>query len=249
MHQASEYTLSLRSEAASVDFDAMDKAMGVVGTRQHVDRQPTRFRPGHNYDRWEIEARDVGATTFESIDEAFSAMGGGNLAWVVGNAATTQDRKTYWWCGCFHTAPSVLTLITEGTLDLLGRSCSPIFLNTFYSSGASGDSWSPVAEVPDDSGDELSGHRYRFRLSDGELCLSEGEWGPYFEEFSEGIELKMRELAKPIRRNDLAGGSVKRIECEHVQYAYDGGPTLSAAHAGAIALLGLDVAILWRKGR
>jgi len=249
VHHPSEYTLSLRVEAASLDFDAIDNTMGAAGSHQHIDRQPTRFRRGQSYDRWEIEARDVeGAIRFKSIDEAFSALSNGNFASVFHSVSTTEDRVSYWWCGCFHSVTSAHTLIAEETFDLLVRSNSPIFLDTFYSPTGSDNSDPSVAENPSGDQEEPSGHRYRFGLADGELCLSESEWGPYFEDFSEGMQSKLQELAHPIRCKDVANRSVKRILCEHIQYSYDGGPKLGPDHAAAIALLGLELAILWRKG-
>lgn len=242
VHQPSDYTLSLRIEADSIDFDALDTALGVVGTRQHVDRRPTRFLSGLNLDRWELEACDNGSWNFDSIGEAFSAMGGEVLAPAVGNLATADGPEAYWWCGCFHTASSALTLISKRTLELLGRSHAPIILDTYYSPEHSDDSGPSLKEGPN----EYGGHRYRFRLSDGESCLPGDEWGPYYEDFGEGLELQIRELTTLMPPDGVRVGAIKRVVCEHVQDAFDGGPAISAAHAAAIALHGLDLEIIWR---
>jgi len=247
VHQSSEYTLSLRIDAKSIDFDTMDRALGVVGTRQHIDRQPTRFGPALDHDQWEVEAEDMGSWFFDSIDDAFSSMAGEFLAPAVGHVATIEGLRAYWWCGCFHGETPALTLISKRTLDLLGRSHSPIYLDTYYSPESDPDeSETSFDETPDDVGDELPNHRYRFRLSDGESRLSEGEWGPYYEDFSEGLELEIQKLTTSVQPNGVRAGTIKKVVCEHVQSAFDGGPKLSAAHANAIARLGLDMAILWR---
>lgn len=251
MREKSEYTLSLRIDAASIaanDFDAIDDALGVIGSRIHVDRPAGRFRLAQRYDRWEVEATDGAAHRFGTLKEAFSAIDGARIASSMAEFVPSRYGKVYWWCGCFHEFAPTLTVITEEMIDVLGKSEAPITLDTYHSVEAleqTETSDDPGANVDDEP---YRGHGYRFKLTSYPYDPAEGVWGKCFEDFGVGLEALLYELGDSVGMGLPCREQARQIICEHRQQAYDGGPRLTAAQACAIASRGLGLSILWRHG-
>lgn len=248
VYMSTEYTLSFRVEAKSIDFDALDDLLGAVGRRRHLERK-SRFATYQSTAWWEIEAERKGCTIFDSIDDAFSAFTYKDVASSVHEAVDAGYGDPYWWCGCFHLVSTSTTVLDVKTLELIGRSGSRFITNNFYSSGEPGDR--EMLEIDDsirDDSKDLSGHRYRFRLSNGEGYQSEGAWGVCFEDFGKGLDSEIEMLADVMRGGDAMVRTFNSILCEHTQYAFDGGPVLRSEQADHIASLGLNLVILWKTG-
>jgi hypothetical protein len=94
-------------------------------------------------------------------------------------------------------------------------------------------------------------HTYRFWIDDAggprEKYLSKNDgWTPLGEatDFSVGIESVLERLVGAATGSK--GAHPHRVlVCEHVQYAFDGGPRFSKDHLEALSDLGLDLALIW----
>lgn len=247
MSPVSEYCLSFRIKADAAECDALDAATGLVGTRREIGRKKDRLSPGQGVNCWELEAVHEGGTYFSSLDEAVRALGISGVASSVRRAAFGSIRS-YWWCGCFHSGSTARTRITRAVLETIGASGAPLIFNTFHAAeaeDASDEEMSRVEQEVAGDPDDQPGHRYRFILSDTDLSFSESAWSDCFEDFSVGLRSQLRMLETD---GHIPGRKGAVLICEHMQYAFDGGPEVAADHAGLMASLGLQLLILWRSG-
>lgn len=229
-----------------VNFDTVDKLTGVAGFHEHVERRSTSFRPREEFDRWEVEAMESESWRFDSLHDAFSALKISDFASALGSTAKSEGLNAYWWCGCFHSATSATTVIHTEDLEVVAKSRSPIYLDTYYSPPPSQEPPGSAHEDPGDSREEPPNHRYRFRISCSRSYAGGDHWGSYFDDFGKGLESVLDELTKSDLEVGVAGHMKKTIECEHVQYAFDGGPMITAAQADAVVALDFGLVINWR---
>jgi hypothetical protein len=212
-----EYTLALRVSQETLDFKAIEAALGVSGAHSRIDRSARRFRPAPAFDQWEQQAEAGDSYIFTSLVAAFDA-----ISFRPVNGRAHAHVKAHWWCGCFHVTSPSTTVFPRALLALLGASGYPLHLDNYRSS----DDAETVST--EDEGDEMP-------AEDEFLGLQCGFTG----DFCSGGVLEAFRADEP--EYD------RRVICEHSQYAFDGGPTVLGDAAASLASMGYDLHIEWMQ--
>jgi hypothetical protein len=251
-----EYTCVLRIEGDTLDVDAVDRALGLFGDHRHVIRRATPWRPALDLHRWQYPKfgdDDGSYQIWSSLEDALQSS--------VERLFPVRDRlesfvavgKAYWWIGCFHQAPSSMVYLMGDLIEKLGLLGVPICLDNYLVSSDAEGSDEDRAAVVEDVEEGQPNHRYRFwvdaavgpresYLAPNASCTLLGE----ATDFSAGIEVALGRL-HDLRPDNSGGFPQRALVCEHIQDAFDGGPTFSREHLVAIGELGLDLVLTWKS--
>jgi hypothetical protein len=243
------YSCVVRIDVGDADPALMDAELQLSGEHSHVVRSASKYRRALDFHRWEYPTVDGGAyDDWSSLEDALAT----HVAPLLPAHATLSPLgaidKAHWWCGCFHDNPPSLVYLSANLVAQLALLGIPLHLDNYFPS-----SESPFAAV--DPGDDPSvdepvefNHAYRFWLSrpggDAEQYIEERAGDgtiPVWHVFADGLEHTLAGLGRD--RGSAAG---RMLVCEHVQYAFDGGPVFHQADFRCLAELGLGVAIVWK---
>lgn len=247
-----EYTCVLRIEGPTLDAGEVDCALGVRGEHVHVNRPARSSRPAVNLHRWEYPEGDDGSSRiWPSLEDAFRFSLEAMLP-VREHLARYVDREdVYWWIGCFHQAPSTVTLLRHDLVDKLKAVGAPIPLDNYYSPPADEGIDDEQIDATGDEIEEPPRHSYRFWIDEnggprGRYPTQDPRTEPLGEDadFAAGLQHVLEALGRT-RGPGMWKRSDPMLVCEHDQYAFDGGPRLSREHLQRLSDLGLGLALIW----
>lgn len=243
------YSCVVRINVGDADPALMDAELQLSGEHRHVVRSASKYRRALNFHSWEYPTCDGGAyDDWSSLEDAL-AMHVAALLPVHAQLSTLGAvDKAVWWCGCFHDNPPSLVYFSADLVTQLALVEIPIYLDNYFPS-----SESPFAAV--DPGEDALvdepvefNHAYRFWLSqtgtDAKQYVEERANDDdihVWHDFADGLDETLAELCR-----DQGNAAGRVLVCEHVQYAFDGGPIFHQADLRRLAELGLGVAVIWK---
>lgn len=241
---ADEYSCVLRIDVGDADPSALDTVLGIPGEHMHIKRPARGAREAVDYRRWQYPTYADGSDdVWMALEDALATHATGLLPAHVELSRYGAEGQAVWWCGGFHENPPSLVYLDVPLIWHLATIGVPLHIDNYFSSSESEQSAEPSSHVADNEPLEAN-HAYRFWIDvpqreAAEYLVLRGEQ-TVWHDFSRGIEAALGTL-----QGDQTVLKGKVLVCEHVQFAFDGGPELRPCDLKGLADLGVGIAIVW----
>lgn len=243
------FTCTLRIDIDDADPALLDVELGVQGDHMHIVRKASGHRKALDFHRWEYPVEPAsGHTDWTALEEALATHAG-----ALRGAQRTLSRygalgQAYWWCGCFHDDPPSMVYLRAELVKALAGIGVHLHIDNYFPSSES--AFAPSTPQPEEADDlpAAAGHAYRFWFDEpGKKINAYLVDGPSAEgletwhQFGEGLEHALTRInVAPLAES----GNV--VVCEHIQFAFDGGPVIEPIALKRLAEEGMGIAILWK---
>ncbi|QDE37767.1 hypothetical protein FIV34_00420 [Luteibacter pinisoli] len=241
---ADEYSCVLRIDVGDADPSALDTVLGIPGEHMHIQRPARGSRAAVEYRRWQYPTYADGSDdVWMALEDALATHAAGLLPAHVELSRYGAEGKAVWWCGSFHENPPSLVYLDPALIRQLATIGVPLYIDNYFRTSES----EHAAEPPSDGADSeplAADHAYRFWIdaprNDARGYLAQQGDPKVWHEFSRGFE-----AALDTWRADQTPLKGKVLVCEHVQFAFDGGPKLRPSDLTSLADLGVALAVVW----